>query len=154
MPASARRRPPMDIAQARTLIDLFHARAAASGSRTAMMLKRDGAWQSIGWGEVASRVRAIAAGLATLGVNPGDRVAILAENRPEWAFADLGALCAGAVDVPIYATNLAKQCEFIFKNSGAVVTFTSTPAQLEKVFDCFTGCPDLRIAISFEPVPE
>ena len=144
----------MDGSQVRTLVELFRARAAESASRAAMLVKRDGRWQEISWTEVGGKMRAIAAGLAALGVVPGDRVAILSENRPEWAFADLGAITAGAIDVPIYATNLAKQCEYIFKNSGAVATFVSTPAQLDKAIESQAACPELKTIIAFDPFPD
>ncbi len=134
----------------RTLGDLFRARFQESGDRTAMLVKRGGAWAPIAWSEVAKKARAIAAGLAALGVNPGERVALISENRPEWAFADMGCMLAAAVDVPIYATNLAKQCEFVLKHSGAVVCFCSTPVQLQKALDSLPTCPDLHHVVVFD----
>ena len=66
-------------------------------------------------------------------MRPGDRVAILSENRPEWAIADYACLAARCADVPIYPTLPAKQVEYILRDSGAVAVFVSTAAQLEKV---------------------
>jgi long-chain acyl-CoA synthetase len=147
----------MNAAEVHTLVDVFRVRAAEAGSRPAMLVKQGGAWRKIGWDEVAAKARAIAAGLAAAGVAPGDRVAILSENRPEWALADLGILSAGAVSVPIYATNLAKQCEYIWKNSGAVATFVSSAgdkSQLDKALESQPECPALKTIVAFEAIPE
>jgi long-chain acyl-CoA synthetase len=139
--------------QIKTLVDLFHARAAESAARPAMRLKRDGQWQDILWSEVAKAYYETAAGLAALGVAPGDRVAILSENRPEWAFADMGTLSAAAIDVPIYATNLDSQVEYILQNSGSVGCFVSSAAQLAKVQKSWPNCPDLRFVVAFDAPP-
>src|SRR5947199_10219641 len=102
----------MDPADVRTLVDLFRFRVQSSKDAPAMLVKQSGEWRPIPWSTVETQVRGVAAGLAALGVKPGDRVAILSENRPEWVYADLGSLSAGAGDVPIYPTHPAKPCEF------------------------------------------
>ncbi len=143
----------MDPAKVQTLVDLFRERAAESTDRVALQYKKDGVWRDITYRDFAAAVDAIAAALVELGVEPGDRVALLSENRPEWAFADLGILSAGAVNVPIYATNLAKQCEYIIANSESVGIFVSTPAQLAKALEVLPYCPGLRFIIAFDPPP-
>ena len=72
----------------------------------------------ISYPELGRAVRDIAGGLAALGIERGDHVAILAGTRPEWTLADLGALCAGATVVPIYQTNSPEECEYILAHAG------------------------------------
>ena len=92
-------------------------------------------------------------GLRSLGIEKGDRVAILSENRPEWAYADLAALCAGAVDAPIYATLTAPQVLYILNDSEAKVVFVSTAAQLQKVQEIRAQAPMLRHVIRMDEAP-
>ena len=77
-------------------------------------------------------VKQLAASLETRGIARGDRVAILSENRPEWALTDYGCLCAGVLDVPIYVTLPAPQVGYLLQDSGAKIVFASTPEQVEK----------------------
>ena len=86
-----------------------------------------------------------------LGIQPGDRVAILSENRPEWAIADYACLTARCTDVPIYPTLPAKQVEYVLRDSGSVAVLVSTRHQLEKVLAIREHLPDLRHVIAFEP---
>ena len=81
--------------------------------------KREGAWVRISGAEFSARVRAVALGLASLGVRAGDRVALLSENRPEWSIVDLAILSLGAVNVPIYTTQAVEQVRYILEDAGA-----------------------------------
>jgi long-chain acyl-CoA synthetase len=108
-------------------------------------------WVPLTHREVEERVRAVSVGLRELGVQPGDRVAILSENRPEWALADYACLCARAADVPIYPTLPANQVEYILRDSGAVAVFCSTAEQLAKVTGVRGSLPALRHVIVFDP---
>ena len=93
-----------------TLTELyFDAIDRFPAGRVALRAKRGGRWQAFTSADVARTVEAISKGLLSLGITAGDRVAILSENRPEWAFADFACLTARAVDVPIYPTLTAKQ---------------------------------------------
>jgi long-chain acyl-CoA synthetase len=87
--------------------------------------KRGGEWEHTPGTAVAARVRAVALGLASLGVRAGDRVALLSENRPEWSIADLAILSLGAVNVPIYTTQAVEQVRYILSDSEARVLFVS-----------------------------
>ena len=87
---------------------------------------------------------------AGAGTHPGDRVAILSENRPEWAIADYACLAARCTDVPIYPTLPAKQVEYNLCDSGAVAVFVSTREQLEKMLDMRERLPALRHVIAFD----
>jgi long-chain acyl-CoA synthetase len=81
--------------------------------------KRGGEWLRVSSDDFARRVRHIALGLGDLGIQPGDRVGLISENRPEWSIVDLAILSAGAVVVPLYTTQAADQIRFILEDSGA-----------------------------------
>lgn len=93
--------------------------------RDALAFKIGDVWNYLNGHEVIDRVKRIALGLAALGVKPGDRVAIISENRPEWSFVDLAILSLRAVNVPIYTTQAVEQIRFILENSGAKMLFIS-----------------------------
>ncbi|MBI1968204.1 MAG: long-chain fatty acid--CoA ligase [Gemmatimonadetes bacterium] len=128
----------------------FEAVEKYAGRPTAFRYKTDGVWKSITHREAADRVKHLSLGLRELGIQPGDRVSILSENRPEWAFADYACLCARAADVPIYPTLPAKQGEYILRDSGAVAVFCSTDVQLAKVLEVRGNLPALRHVIVFD----
>ena len=98
----------------------------------------------------SERVRHLSLGLLELGVRPGDRVAILSENRPEWAIADYACLAARCTDVPIYPTLPAKQAEYILRDSGATAILVSSDSQLEKILAVRDRLPALRLVIGFD----
>jgi long-chain acyl-CoA synthetase len=116
----------------------------------AFRAKRAGRWVDIGYGEVADQVQDLSIGLQELGVRRGDRVAILSENRPEWAIADYACLAARCADVPIYPTLPARQAEYILRDSGAVAVLVSNATQLEKVLAVRDRLPALASIISLE----
>src|SRR5205807_6806092 len=116
----------------------------------AFRYKAGGAWTPVPHREAEERVRAIALGLRELGIAAGDRVAILAETRLEWARVDYACLCARAADVPIFPTLPANQVEYMLRDSGASVVFCSTAAQLAKVVQLRGGLPALKHVIVFE----
>jgi long-chain acyl-CoA synthetase len=91
-------------------------------------------------------------GLRELGIRDGDRVAILSENRPEWAIADYACLTARLTDVPIYPTLPARQIEYILRDSGAVALVVSSAAQLEKALAIRERLPGLRHIVTLDPV--
>ena len=90
-------------------------------------------------------------GLRVLGVNKGDRVALVSENRPEWAFVDLATLCAAAADVPIYPSLPAAQALYILNDSQSVVVFVSNATQAKKVAEVRGQATHLRHVIGFVP---
>ncbi|HVF46361.1 MAG TPA: long-chain fatty acid--CoA ligase [Pyrinomonadaceae bacterium] len=93
--------------------------------RDALAFKADNAWNYLNGNEAIARVKRIAMGLAALGVEAGDRIAIISENRPEWSLADLAILSVRAVNVPIYTTQAVEQIRYILENSGARFLFIS-----------------------------
>jgi long-chain acyl-CoA synthetase len=118
----------------RTLIELFEFGVKTYRNPKLLNYKSsDGVWKSIPAEEVQKRVRNIALGLHSLGINYADKVALLSESRPEWTMTDLGILSLGAIDVPIYTTQSLPQVEFILTNSESKLIFISTKHLYERV---------------------
>ncbi|WP_174280308.1 AMP-dependent synthetase/ligase [Sphingomonas bacterium] len=113
------------------LVALFLARAAAKGDRPFLRRKIDGAWQATSWAQAAREVASLAAALHALGLQRGDRVMLVSENRPEWCVADLAIMAAGCVTVPTYTTNTERDHQHVLENSGACAVIVST-AKLAK----------------------
>jgi long-chain acyl-CoA synthetase len=118
--------------ETRTLADIFFASVEHNLERH-LAFKRSSGWQNISSRQFYGYVVAMARALRQWGINQGDRVAILSENRPEWMIADFACVASGIVDVPIYTTLTAEQTLYVLKNSGARVAFVSTEEQLRKV---------------------
>jgi long-chain acyl-CoA synthetase len=136
---------------ARTLNELYFGALDRFGGRpVAARSKRNGQWMDLSYRELADRVQDLSLGLLELGIHPGDRVAILSENRPEWAIADYACLTARCTDVPIYPTLPGKQVEYCLCDSGAVAVFVSTRHQLEKLIGIRQRMPALRHIIAIE----
>jgi long-chain acyl-CoA synthetase len=95
------------------------------GKPKALNQKVDGKWENISAQTFVDRVKSVALGLAALGIRPGDRIALLSENRPEWSIADLAILSLGAINVPIYTTQAVDQIEYILADSGPRAIFIS-----------------------------
>ena len=133
-----------------TLNQLFFKAARKWNKPDAMQVRVDGKWQPISHVTILDRVRRIALGLDSIGVKRGDRVAILSENRPEWALADYACLTAGFTDVPIYATLPAEHIPYLLEDSGAVAIFVSNPTQAAKVASIRKSVPGLRYVIAFD----
>lgn len=121
-----------------------------AGLPAAFRSKVGGAWVAVTHRQTLERVQAICLGLRELGIKPGDKVALISENRPEWALADYACLCARAADVPIYPTLTAKQTEYILRDSESVAVFCSTTAQVDKVLEVKDGLPALKHIIVFD----
>jgi len=136
-----------------TLTKLFFDSVSKFNRPDALQVKVAGAYKPISHSEVAERVRHAARGLSSLGVRRGDRVAILSENRPEWAIADFACLTAGLTDVPIYPTLPGDQIAYILKDSGAVAIFVSSRAQAEKIREIRSQVPSLKSVIGFDEIP-
>jgi long-chain acyl-CoA synthetase len=108
------------------LVSLFLTRAAEKGDKPFLWAKREGAWQPTSWAEAARQVAALAASLKAIGLEPGDRVALVSENRPEWLIADLAIMAAGCVTVPTYTTNTTRDHAHVLGNSGARAAIVSS----------------------------
>jgi long-chain acyl-CoA synthetase len=108
------------------LVHMFLTRAGERGDSPFLWAKRDGQWRSISWSEAVRQVMALAASLRRIGLEPGDRVMLVSENRPEWLLADLGIMAAGCVTVPTYTTNTTRDHQHILGNSNAKAVIVST----------------------------
>jgi long-chain acyl-CoA synthetase len=127
-----------------TLCDLFYRSVDTYRKAEHLKSKVDGQWRPWSSDEFRTAVEELSLGLRALGVEKGDRVAILSENRPEWAIADLATLAAGAVDVPIYSTLTPAQVKYILEDSQAKVVFVSSVAQARKVAEVRAQLPNLK----------
>ena len=103
--------------------------------------------QAITYADFGRAIREIAGGLASLGVNTGDKVAILAGTVPEWPMADFGSFCAGATVVPVYHTNSPEECEYVLSHSGAKAILLEDAAQAAKIATVRGNLPDLEHVI-------
>ncbi|HKC76847.1 MAG TPA: AMP-binding protein, partial [Gaiellaceae bacterium] len=117
-----------------------------------MQVKVGGAYQPISHRTLATRVRHTAFGLRALGVPDGAVIAILSENRPEWAIADYACLTARYLDVPIYPTLPDEQIAYILQDSGTVAIFVSTTVQAQKIAAVRASLPALKWVIAFDDV--
>jgi long-chain acyl-CoA synthetase len=135
----------------RTIADLIPRAAAAHPDQTAVRYKRDGAWHDVTYTELASIVQEIGLGLIDLGIQPGERLCILGNTRPEWSYADMAATSAGAVVVPIYQTNSPEECLWVISDSDACAIVCEDEEQLAKVAAIRDQIPQLRTIIVIDP---
>ncbi len=129
---------------ATTLVELYRDAFQTHAKPDAFRHKIAGEYRDVSSVEARARIERIAAALHARGIAPGDRVAILAENRLEWALADFGILTAGAATVPIYATLTGPQARHILADSDAKLAIVSTPVQMEKVLSLLGELPALK----------
>ncbi len=137
----------------RTLCDIFYGSVDTYRKTEHLKVKRNGAWQSISSQEFRQAVEELSLGLTALGLEKGDKVAILSENRPEWAYADLATLTAAAVDVPVYATLTPSQVLYILNDSEAKACLVSTVGQAKKIAEIKDRAPHLKHVIRMEDGP-
>lgn len=109
-----------------SLVEMFFEQAERLGDRPFLWARREGRWESLSWRETAEQVARMAGALRQIGIRPGERVALVSENRPEWLIADMAIMTAGAITVPAYTTNTERDHLHILENSGAVAVFVST----------------------------
>ena len=110
----------------------------------------DAEYETISWDQVSDDAHALAAYLVKHGVEAGDRVAILSENRYEWVVVDLALQLIGGVNVSLYTSLPPRQCEYILRNSEAKIFFVSTGIQLKKAREVFDNCEHLNRVIAFD----
>ena len=135
------------------LVTMFFARARHRGDAPFLWAKQDGAWQSISWSDVARQVAAFAKSLRQLGLEKGDRVMLVSENRPEWCIADLGIMAAGCVTVPTYVTNTERDHQHILDNSEARAVVVSTAKLAKTLMPAALRSSQAEFIITMEPQP-
>jgi len=132
---------------------LFFDQAQRLGQKPFLWRKEDGRFRPIKWNRVAADVRALARGLVALGVKPGDRVALIAENRPEWLISDLAIMSVGAITVPAFATNTVDDNRHVLTHSGARGVIVSNPGIAKRVLPAAMLAPELNFLIAMESLP-
>ncbi len=134
-----------------TLNELFYqAMDAYADKPVALRVKRGGTWIDLSYRDLLEQVEAAGMGLRALGINAGDRVAILSENRPEWAIVDYACLTARCADVPVYQTLPASHIAYILNDSGAVAICLSNQEQLDKILEIRDQLTSLHHIIVFD----
>jgi long-chain acyl-CoA synthetase len=134
------------------LLELFERTANRRASAPCLWAKRDGTYRPWSWQRVASEARLLAHALRVRGVAPGDRVLLVAENRPEWAIADLAIMAAGAVTVPAYITNTAENHAYLLNHSEAAAVVVSTERLAARLLPGLAATRALKLVISMEPL--
>ena len=136
-----------------TLIGIFLESVSTYAKPHHFLRKTTSGWESLTSERARADVECLALALRELGVERGDRVALLSENRYEWPIADLAILGLGAVTVPIYPTLTAPQCRFILENSEAKGVVVSSAGQLDKVRSIAPNLPHLAFTLRMDPAP-
>ena len=140
----------MDKIPYQSVPDMLRQQAARFSTQPAVKYRKQGAFVILSYAQYYDRALMVARGLRKLQVKPGDKVAILSENRAGWIIADMGILCAAAVTVPIYATNTAEQVAYVLDHSEAKLVFVSNRAQYLKILKFRDALPRLQLVVSFE----
>jgi long-chain acyl-CoA synthetase len=133
-----------------SLVALFLSRADELGDKPMLWSKRDGQWTSISWAEAARRVCLAAEWLRRLGLESGDRVVLVSENRPEWCLADLAVMAAGCVTVPAYTTNTERDHLHVLENAGARAVIVSDAKLAKPLLPAVLRTDSMRHVIAFE----
>jgi long-chain acyl-CoA synthetase len=119
--------------------------------RVCMREKRFGIWQDITWADYWDKVELVAHGLHALGIRTGDRVAIHAENRPEWLYADVGINAIRAITMGLYPTNPAPEVAYLLQDSGSRILIAEDQEQVDKALAVVDTCPDVEWIVYLEP---
>ncbi|KJK23016.1 fatty-acid--CoA ligase [Burkholderiaceae bacterium 16] len=141
---------PLSEAAFDTLPQMFWHGVAERGDAVMMRQKDLGVWRSYRWREVGEIVADVAAGLAELGLQPGEVVSVLSNTNREWVWSDLGALTAGAVVSGIYPTDSPSQVEYLCHDSGSVMLFVENEEQLDKYLEVRERLPRLRKVVVYD----
>ncbi|HTF37239.1 MAG TPA: AMP-binding protein, partial [Blastocatellia bacterium] len=141
---------PLPTDEPKTLVGLFERVARLHQKPDTLNYKKDGRWLSLSADEMLARARSIAAGLYSLGVRHGDRVAILSESRCEWTLSDAGCQFAGAIDVPIYPTLTPPQAAYILKDSGSRVLILANHQKYVQLREVLKECTAVEHVVIFD----
>ena len=123
---------------------LFRARCQQWASQAALRHKKKGIWASISWAQYFDQARAVGLALHSLGLQRGEAIAILSENRPEWLFADFGAQCMGILSTGIYPTSSPEQVQYVLQDAAVRVLFVENQEQYDKALSVRNNCPALQ----------
>jgi len=134
------------------LVSMFLTRAADKGDAPFLWAKREAKWTPFSWSETRRQVAALAESLKRIGLEPGDRVMLVSENRPEWLIADLGIMAAGCVTVPAYTTNTTRDHTHILGNSGAKAVIVSSPKLAKPLIPAVLFSSDCKHVVGIEDI--
>jgi long-chain acyl-CoA synthetase len=134
-----------------TVASLPRSAAERFGSRVAVRHREGEKWRERTYAEVVAAIEEIALGWVELGIAVGDRVAILADTRPEWTLSSYGISAAGAVVVPIYPSSSPVECQWVLSNSGARAVVCGNRTQLDKIEEVRAELPELEHVVGIDP---
>ena len=134
-----------------TIVTRLERHASETPERVALRTKDLGLWREITWAEYWDSVQTVGHGLLALGVEPGDRVAVHSENRPEWVYADLGTSAIRAMTMGLYPTNPPAEVGYLLADSGAVILIAEDQEQVDKALEVKNELPELKKIIYIEP---
>src|SRR5688572_19840783 len=135
-----------------TIADLAPKAAELYGDKPAVRYKdAGGEWKDVSFREAGQIAMEVGKGLIDLGIEPGDRVALLCNTRPEWTYADYGISTSGAVVVPIYPTNSPGECEWVAGNSDSVAIVCEDASQVAKIVEVRGNLPNLKHIVVIDP---
>jgi long-chain acyl-CoA synthetase len=129
---------------------MFFAKAREGGDKPFLWAKREGEYRSLSWNQTARRVKELSRGLRALGLEPGERIVLVSENRPEWLIADLAIMAAGAITVPAYTTNTVEDHNHILTNSEASGAIVSTRALAKRLLPAAIEAPHCEWIVAIE----
>jgi long-chain acyl-CoA synthetase len=138
----------------KTLADLVLLATKKHANLTAMRYKAGDEWVDVSYEELGTIVKEIALGLHAIGIEYGDKVAIVSHTRPEWTYADFAILCAGATTIPVYQTNSPEECQYVIDHSESKAVIVEDSGQLAKIREVRDQLPKLEHLITIEPVDD
>ncbi|WP_100266361.1 AMP-dependent synthetase/ligase [Mariprofundus ferrinatatus] len=133
-----------DIDSIRNLPEALFRTTDVAAARPAQWYRKNGEYLPITYAQLTTRVRRVASGLMSAGINPGDRIGLLMENRPEWAVVDYAILAIGAVTVPLYCTYRPQDIAYVLEDSGTTMALTSGGHLLRDLKKAASECPALK----------
>ena len=133
--------------EAKNLPGLFFKQAEKFRDAPFLSFKEEGRWISRSWSKIANEILALARGLKERGIESGDRVVIVSENRPEWLIADLAIMTLGAITTPAYTTNTSDDHLHLLRDSGAKAVIVSTEILLEKLLSAARKVPAIEMVV-------
>ncbi|HVI99681.1 MAG TPA: AMP-dependent synthetase/ligase [Sphingomonas sp.] len=132
------------------LVTMFFTRARELGDKPFLWRKESGRWVATSWAEAARQAASLATALKALGLQRGDRVMLVSENRPEWCISDIAIMAAGCVTVPTYTTNTERDHTHIIENSGAAAVIVSNAKLAKTLLPAVIRSSHARIVIGLE----
>ena len=135
----------------KTIADLLPLAAKRYADAPAIRHKVDDEWKDISYSDFGQTTKEVALGLIELGLQPGDKISILAHTRPEWSYACFGILTAAGTLVTIYQTNSPEECQYVLQHSDSRAVFVEDGEQLAKIREIEDSCPELQHVIIMDP---